>query len=379
MQGSQGFQGNGSVTSVSMSVPSILNVSGSPVTTAGTFTLTLASQGGNTVFAGPNGLSGTPTFRSIVASDIPVLNQNTTGTATYATNISGGAAGGLPYQSGASSTSILGAGSSGQVLQSNGAAAPSWVNQSAITAGGLSNTLGVGYGGTGINVVGPSGNVLTSNGSVWVSQQPASGVPTGTVVAFAGTSAPAGWLLCDGNNTYSRTVYSALFAVIGTLYSAGNGSTTFGVPDLRGRAGIGAGTGAGLSPRSLASTVGTETVGLSTSEMPSHSHTATDGGHSHSTTVGFMSANQSHVHAGWHENDTLYITGIYSGSPPGAVRNAYGTAQGINKNTQAANVDHTHSVTVNTGYSSVTIGSAGSGTAHNNMQPSIALNYIIKT
>lgn len=66
--------------------------------------------------------------------------------------------------------------------------------------------------------------------SKFVSQ---SGVPTGAVEAFAMSSAPAGWLKCDGT-AVSRTTYAALFAVVGTAFGAGNGSTTFNLPDLRG-------------------------------------------------------------------------------------------------------------------------------------------------
>ena len=58
--------------------------------------------------------------------------------------------------------------------------------------------------------------------------------PTGTVVPFAGPSAPTGWLFCFGQ-TVSRTTYAALFAALGTTYGAGDGSTTFVLPDLRGR------------------------------------------------------------------------------------------------------------------------------------------------
>ena len=61
-------------------------------------------------------------------------------------------------------------------------------------------------------------------------------MPTGVVVPWAGaaTVAPTGWLMCDGSTTVSRTLFSNLFAVVNTTYSAGDGSTTFGVPDLRG-------------------------------------------------------------------------------------------------------------------------------------------------
>lgn len=64
------------------------------------------------------------------------------------------------------------------------------------------------------------------------------GVPPGTVITFAGSSAPAGYLVCGGQ-AISRTTYARLFAVIGTLYGSGDGSTTFNVPDLRGRTAYG--------------------------------------------------------------------------------------------------------------------------------------------
>lgn len=66
--------------------------------------------------------------------------------------------------------------------------------------------------------------------------------PTGTIQMYAGSTAPSGWLICNGD-AISRTTYSALFDVIGTTYGAGNGSTTFNLPDLRGRVPIGSGTG----------------------------------------------------------------------------------------------------------------------------------------
>jgi hypothetical protein len=66
--------GTGTVTSVAMTVPSIFSLSGSPITTTGTLALTLASESANTVFAGPNGTSGTPTFRALVGADIPQIN-----------------------------------------------------------------------------------------------------------------------------------------------------------------------------------------------------------------------------------------------------------------------------------------------------------------
>lgn len=81
-----GGGGSGTVTSVDITVPSILSVSGNPITTSGTLAVTLVNESANTVFAGPtSGGAATPTFRSIVSADVPTLNQNTTGTASNIT------------------------------------------------------------------------------------------------------------------------------------------------------------------------------------------------------------------------------------------------------------------------------------------------------
>jgi microcystin-dependent protein len=80
----------------------------------------------------------------------------------------------------------------------------------------------------------------------WIDLAVASGaeaaIPTGTVSQFAGSTAPTGWLICDGS-AISRSVYSDLFGVVGTTYGAGDGSTTFNIPDLRGRVPVGHSSG----------------------------------------------------------------------------------------------------------------------------------------
>ena len=96
-------------------------------------------------------------------------------------------------------------------------------------------------------------------------------VITGTILAYGAAAVPGGYLPCDGA-AVSRTTYAALFATIGVGWGVGDGSTTFNVPDLRGRAVIGSGTGAGLSPRTLADPGGVETHVLTLAESPAHTH-----------------------------------------------------------------------------------------------------------
>lgn len=86
------------------------------------------------------------------------------------------------------------------------------------------------------------------------------GVPAGTIIDFAGTATPTGYLPCNGANV-SRTTYSKLFTAIGTTWGVGDGSTTFGVPDLRRRVGVGSGgTGTGTLGNAVGNTGGAETV-----------------------------------------------------------------------------------------------------------------------
>lgn len=123
----------------------------------------------------------------------------------------------------------------------------------------------------------------------WVDVAAASGAsvasPTGAIFAYGGATAPTGWLICDGSPV-SRTTYSLLFAVIGTLYGAGDGSTTFNLPDLRGRVAAGwAASGGHPDVSTLGLTDGTSTLA---SRRPRHKHSVanpaisvTDPGHIH--------------------------------------------------------------------------------------------------
>lgn len=178
--------------------------------------------------------------------------------------------------------------------------------------------------------------------------------PTGQVTQFAGASAPAGFLLCNGA-AISRTTYAKLYAVIGTTYGAGDGSTTFNVPDLQNRVAVGKGSGTFAS---LNNKGGAETHTLSSNEMPYHNH----------STQGLLSDGGS---------PGVYMAGQGDGN---IVMYAGGSARWA--------LTWYNSTWADWGYLGWGIGHRGhwAGTdyrganwAHNNLQPYITLNYIIKT
>ncbi len=94
----------------------------------------------------------------------------------------------------------------------------------------------------------------------------------GQIMMFGGNFAPRGWALCDGQ-LLAINSNQALFSILGTTYG-GDGRTSFGLPDLRGRFAMHAGNGPGLTPRSLGAKFGTQTNTLNTTQIPSHNHVA---------------------------------------------------------------------------------------------------------
>jgi len=157
----------------------------------------------------------------------------------------------------------------------------------------------------------------------------------GEIITYAGTTSPdARWRLCDGTSLL-RADYPDLFAAIGTTYGAVDGSH-FNLPDLQGRSPMGQGTGTGLSPRAPGDSLGEETHTLSTAETPAHTHV--DAGHTH----GDGSASPT-------------LIAIGAGVPaPSAI--------------PAISV---------TGVGNASLDSVGSGDAHNNIQPSLVITYLI--
>jgi len=182
---------------------------------------------------------------------------------------------------------------------------------------------------------------------------------TGEIKMWGVSSAPTGYLLCDGS-AISRTTYAALFAVYGTTFGSGNGTTTFNVPDFRDRMPIGAG-----STYALAATGGSATTTISTSNLPSHTHTF-------SATSGSMSANASHQHGLIGSDDHYVADG--GGARGGAASYPFslGGSTNYGNYTTSQNLDHTHSV-------SGTTGGTGSGTAVTTISPYLGIYYIIKT
>ena len=101
----------------------------------------------------------------------------------------------------------------------------------------------------------------------------------GEIRIFAGTFAPTGWALCNGQ-ILAISQNTALFSLLGTTYG-GNGTTTFALPNLQGRAPMHWGTGPGLTPRSLGEVGGAATVTLLSTQMPAHTHTMNEIGRAH--------------------------------------------------------------------------------------------------
>lgn len=196
-------------------------------------------------------------------------------------------------------------------------------------------------------------------GTVVPELPPVAGVPTGTVVPFAGATAPTGWALCNGT-ALSRTEQAELFTAIGITWGAGDGTTTFGLPDLRGRLPVGAGVAPGLSERTVGDVGGAESIALSQAQLPPHTHPVDPPSASTSE-----NGNHTHVYTGFSDNFPLDIVHNSNG--------ASGYQRRTNMVTKSAG-NHQHSVDIGAFDS----GAAGGGQPAPTMPPFAAMNYIIK-
>lgn len=224
----------------------------------------------------------------------------------------------------------------------------------------------------------------------------AGAVPVGVVNPFAGATAPSGWLLCYGQ-AVSRTQYSALFAVLNTTYGAGDGSTTFTLPDMRGRSVSGKDNMGG----STAGRITAGTTGVTGTTLGSAGGTQNPPLHNHSNTLTNNTvASSTHRHEfGFSLLDNYYsAVGSYAGmgvlGQAGAYRYSTGQWQGAVGNGTVTDTRPTPTgATLGTSgrmssfgdtevpNATTTVGifnnTAGSGTS-GNLPPTIILNYIIK-
>ena len=208
--------------------------------------------------------------------------------------------------------------------------------------------------------------------------------PIGTVLMWAGgATAPTGYLVADGT-AVSRTTYSALFAVIGTTHGVGDGSSTFGLPNMAGRVVVGIDAGQ-AEFNALGEKGGEKTHLLTAAEMPSHTHiqnahTHTQSAHNHTQDAHNHTQN-SHTHpistyADGTANDGTRVscnnvasTGVVGGTS---------ATQAVAATNNAATATNNAATAINAS-TTATNQSTGGGGAHNNLQPYIVLRYIIKT
>lgn len=163
----------------------------------------------------------------------------------------------------------------------------------------------------------------------------------GEIRIFAGNFAPYGWALCNGQ-LMAISQNTALFSLLGVQYG-GDGKTTFALPNLMGRTAIGQGTGPGLTTRDMGEVVGSQAVSLLATEMPMHTHAP----------MGYTQTGSTAdpTNAVWGE----YSVGGRGGETPVPLFGA----------------------TVDTQMSPMALNVSGGSQPHNNMQPFLAMNYII--
>jgi microcystin-dependent protein len=183
-------------------------------------------------------------------------------------------------------------------------------------------------------------------------------ISIGTIIPYCGFAAPSGWLVCNGDS-FNSEHYPVLANLVGNTYGASSGTTHY-LPDLRGRAPMGSGTGStndessNLTARALGSTGGTEAETLNSS-------TGATTGHSHTTTSSGSVTHNNSGHSARRVGSALTSRSGTSGMPTssGTTVTALSTSSGLTFTPGAATY-------------------AAATTAHNNMQESIVINFIIK-
>jgi microcystin-dependent protein len=197
----------------------------------------------------------------------------------------------------------------------------------------------------------------------------------GSIIISPVSTIPEGFLVCDGS-AVSRDQYADLFDVIGTTYGAGDGSTTFNLPNLSGRTVIG-----GSNNYAVGSSGGTESVTLIEDNLPTHEHTIPSHGHANDIAVKTPQLAHSITQAVFkYTSLTTNVTNRYGSSYP---KSAYTnrTSAGMSRSTNLAVSAHEATACTMSGgiidCAAFDTESTGMGNAHNNMMPYLTLTYLI--
>lgn len=197
----------------------------------------------------------------------------------------------------------------------------------------------------------------------------------GKIIEFAGSTVPAGYLLCDGS-AVSRTTYASLYSVIGDSFGDGDGETTFNVPNLMDKVVVGASSG-----HPFASSGGENNHVLDDTEIPAHLHSVPS--HGHDNNFAFTTPSLSH-------SITTQPSFTYTHLNATAQTYAYTAGKGyagrtnasMSRATSVAISDHAATACTMSGgitdCAAMTSGDAGDGNAHNNMMPYLALVFLIQ-
>jgi microcystin-dependent protein len=187
------------------------------------------------------------------------------------------------------------------------------------------------------------------------------GIPLGGLMPYIGSTAPNSAFVLPYGQAISRTTYATLFSLVSTTFGVGDGSTTFNIPDLRGRAIFGQDNmggsaasritvaGGNFDGTVLGGTGGAQNHTLTTAEMPVHNHTATDSGHQHSI-LARNSSNAGFSYSTGGGQNAIFDLGIGGSN---------------NSNTAAASA-------------AITVNNAGNGNAHTVLSPAMTLPYILR-
>lgn len=188
-------------------------------------------------------------------------------------------------------------------------------------------------------------------------------IPVGTILAFGGSVAPSGFFMCDGD-IFNRADFARLFDIIGEDFGVGNGTTTANLPDFRGKVPVGVSV-AQVAFDAIGNTGGAMEHTLNTSEMPTHNHTQDSHNHTQN----------SHNHTQTAHTHDAHFTG--SGSL--TVRSLETTTVGqLGADLIPSKVAVNQATTPTNQATTATNQSTGTGTPHNNLQPYLTVNYIIK-